>query len=127
MNVLPREKQIAVIFALAEGCSIRATERLTGIRRDTIMRLDVRIGDGCAALHDEIVQGNRLELDELWSYVGKKPSRRCEFVRGALQSVPRARKLRITPATAMGITDHIWMIGELIDAATGEPMEQQAA
>jgi len=35
--------------------------------------------------------------------------------------------LRITPAMAMGIADHIWTIGELIDAATAEPMEQQAA
>jgi hypothetical protein len=35
--------------------------------------------------------------------------------------------LRITPAMAMGITDHIWTVGELIDTATAEPMEQQAA
>jgi IS1 family transposase len=35
--------------------------------------------------------------------------------------------LRVTPAMAMGITDHIWSIGELVDAATAEPMEQQAA
>ena len=35
--------------------------------------------------------------------------------------------LRITPAIAMGITDHIWAIGELIDAATVEPIERQAA
>ncbi len=78
MNILPRDKQIAVISALTEGCSIRATERLTGIHRDTIMRLGVRIGDGCAALHDDMmrfVQVNRLELDELWSYVGKKQKR----------------------------------------------------
>jgi IS1 family transposase len=75
MNILPREKQMAVISALTEGCSIRATERLTGIHRDTIMRLGVRVGDGCAVLHDEMmrfVQVNRLELDELWSFVGKK-------------------------------------------------------
>jgi IS1 family transposase len=78
MNILPRDKQIAVISALTEGCSIRATERLTGIHRDTIMRLGVRVGDGCAALHDEMMQFvhvNRLELDELWSYVGKKQRR----------------------------------------------------
>jgi hypothetical protein len=78
MNILPRDKQIGVISALTEGCSIRATERLTGIHRDTIMRLGVRVGDGCAALHDELmqfVQVNRLELDELWSYVGKKQRR----------------------------------------------------
>lgn len=68
-------QQIAVVSALTEGCSIRATERLIGIHRDTIMRLGVRVGDGCAALHDDMmqfVQVNRLELDELWSYVGKK-------------------------------------------------------
>jgi len=77
MNVLSRDQQIAVISALTEGCSIRATERLTGIHRDTIMRLGVRVGEGCAELHDEMmrfVQVNRLELDELWSYVGKSKS-----------------------------------------------------
>ncbi len=26
--------------------------------------------------------------------------------------------LRVTPAMALGVTDHIWTIGELIDAAT---------
>jgi IS1 family transposase len=78
MNVLSRDQQIAVTSALTEGCSIRAVERLTSIHRDTIMRLGVRIGDGCAAPHDELmqfVQVNRLELDELWSYVGKKQKR----------------------------------------------------
>jgi hypothetical protein len=35
--------------------------------------------------------------------------------------------LRITPAMAMGITDHIWTIGESVDIALAEPMEQQAA
>jgi hypothetical protein len=35
--------------------------------------------------------------------------------------------LRITPAMAAGITDHIWTIGELIDAASAETMEQRAA
>ena len=77
MNILPHDKQIAVISALTEGCSIRATERLTGIHRDTIMRLGVRVGDGCAELHDRLmqfVQVNRLELDELWSYVGRSRS-----------------------------------------------------
>ena len=44
MNILPFDKQIAAIAALTEGCSIRATERLTGIHRDSIMRLGVRVG-----------------------------------------------------------------------------------
>ena len=39
MNILSRDKQIEIIAALSEGMSIRAVERLTGVHRDTIMRL----------------------------------------------------------------------------------------
>jgi len=38
-NVLNTDKQIAIIAALAEGPSIRAIERMTGVHRDPIMRL----------------------------------------------------------------------------------------
>ncbi len=75
MNILSREKQIEIIAALTEGCSIRAVERLTGVHRDTIMRLAVRVGEGCNRLHHRMMrdlQVNRIELDEIWSYVGKK-------------------------------------------------------
>jgi IS1 family transposase len=75
MNVLPREKQIAVINALVEGCSIRSTERMTGVNRKTIDTLLVRVGEGCADLLDETMRDlncTRLEIDELWAYIGKK-------------------------------------------------------
>ena len=75
MYILSREKQVEIIAALVEGCSIRAVERLTGVHRDTIMRLGARVGQGCAALHDAVMrnlQVARIELDEAWSYVGKK-------------------------------------------------------
>lgn len=78
MNVLSRDKQIQVIAALTEGMSIRAVERITGIHRDTIMRLGKRVGIGCAELHDRRVVGlrvGRIELDELWAFVGKKQKR----------------------------------------------------
>jgi IS1 family transposase len=74
-NLLPKDKQIAIIAALAEGSSIRSIERMTGIHRDTIMRLGVRIGQGCAKVLDQKMRGldcKRLELDEIWGYVGKK-------------------------------------------------------
>ena len=67
-NVLPKDAQIQVIAALAEGSSIRAIERMTGIHRDTIMRLGVRVGQGCAALMDFTLRDlpcNRLEIDEV--------------------------------------------------------------
>jgi IS1 family transposase len=74
-NRLPEEKQIAVISALAEGCSIRAISRITGIHQDTICRLGVRIGKGCAALLDQKMRDltcNFLQFDEIWGFIGKK-------------------------------------------------------
>jgi len=75
MNVLSREKQVAAISALVEGVSVRATERLTGVNRGTILSLGVRVGEGCMKLHSAMMQGlhvNRIELDEIWAFVGKK-------------------------------------------------------
>jgi IS1 family transposase len=75
MNILSRDRQIAAISALTEGVSSRATERLTGIHRDTIMRLGVRVGEGCERLHDALMcdlQVPILQFDEIWGYVGKK-------------------------------------------------------
>jgi IS1 family transposase len=74
-NVLNTDKQIAVIAALAEGSSIRSIERMTGIHRDTIMRLGVKVGQGCTAMMDAKMRDlpcQRLELDEIWGFVGKK-------------------------------------------------------
>lgn len=78
MNILHRDRQVEAVAALTEGVSIRATERLTGIHRDTIMRLGVRVGIGCEALHNAMMrdlQVPRIEMDEIWSYVGKKQAR----------------------------------------------------
>ena len=75
MNVLPRNKQIEVIAALCDGLGIRAVSRITGVNRGTVGTLALRMGRGCAELHDRMMVGlhvNRCELDELWSYVGKK-------------------------------------------------------
>lgn len=77
-NVLPIDKQISNIAALTEGVSIRAVERLTGVHCDAVTRLGVRIGEGCFDLHDRMIAGlqvGRVELDEAWSYVGKKQHR----------------------------------------------------
>ena len=53
-NVLAPEKQVAVIAALAEGSGIRQIERMTGINRNTIMNLGVRVGKGCATFLQSI-------------------------------------------------------------------------
>ena len=64
-NVLSKDRQITTTAALAEGSSIRSIERMTGIHRDTIMRLGVRIGQGCARLLDQRMRNldcNRIKL-----------------------------------------------------------------
>jgi IS1 family transposase len=75
MNILSREKQIEIIAALCEGVGQRSVTRLTGTDRKTVARLALRVGRGCAELHDRMMVGirvQRLELDEAWSFVGKK-------------------------------------------------------
>lgn len=74
-NILNTDKQIAIIGALTEGYSIRSVERMTGVHRDTIMRLGVKVGKGCTAMMDRTMQNldcTRIEMDEIWGFVGKK-------------------------------------------------------
>lgn len=81
MNVLSKGKKLVVIGALAEGSSIRSIERLSGIHRDTIMRLGVRVGQACQQVLDQEMCGlncSRIEVDELWGFIGKKKFQRLQ-------------------------------------------------
>jgi len=74
-NILKTEKKVAVISLLAEGSSIRATERITGVNQNTIMSLNRRVGDACAKIMDEKMRGltcRNVEIDEIWGFVGAK-------------------------------------------------------
>ena len=74
-NVLKREKQVLIVNALAEGSSIRSIERMTGVHRDTIMRLGVRVGKGCTSILDKMMRNltcEHVQVDEIWGFIGKK-------------------------------------------------------
>jgi IS1 family transposase len=74
-NIPPMDKQIFVINALAEDNSIRAIERMTGVHRDTIMRLGVRVSEGCDRLLDGMMRdllSEEIEIDEILGFIGKK-------------------------------------------------------
>ncbi len=78
MNLLKSEKQLAVIATLVEGNSVRSTERLTGVHRDTILRLVVKVGEHCEAIMLEQMRDlrcRRLQSDEIWTYVLKHQRR----------------------------------------------------
>src|SRR5271170_1639542 len=63
-----------VLAMLLEGLSIRACERITGMKRDTICDLIIHVGDNCDRLLQTItgIQPVAVELDEIWGFVGMK-------------------------------------------------------
>jgi IS1 family transposase/transposase-like protein len=72
------EDGLKALHCLLEGCSIRSTERLTGITRNTIMDLLVLAGQRCMKLMDEKLRGLKCEFvqaDEIWCFVQKKQKR----------------------------------------------------
>jgi IS1 family transposase len=74
-NNLETEKKVLAISMLAEGTSIRSVERITGVHRDTIMRLGVRMGEACQKIQDEKMRGlncAQIEADEAWGFIGAK-------------------------------------------------------
>ena len=74
-NILETEKKVQIVAMLAEGSSIRSIERITGVHRDTIMRLGVRVGVACKNIMDKKMRGvtsQQIEVDEVWGFVGAK-------------------------------------------------------
>jgi transposase-like protein len=52
---LPEEKALAVFAHLQEGVGIRKTSRLTGVNKNTVIRLALQAGRQSQHLHDEFV------------------------------------------------------------------------
>ena len=78
MNRLKKEKELAIVSALVEGNSIRSIERMTGVHRDTIMRLLNRVGERCSRLLDQHMVGfhsRNIQVDEIWTFCKKKEQR----------------------------------------------------
>ncbi len=75
MKRLAMEQKTRVVAALAEGNSIRSTVRMTGVAKNTVIKLVLDLADACAAYHDANVRNlrvRRLQCDEIWQYVGAK-------------------------------------------------------
>lgn len=71
MNRLSQEKQVRVLAALVEGNSIRATVRMTGVAKNTVVNLLRDVGQACQDYHDRFVVDlpcKRIQVDEIWSF-----------------------------------------------------------
>jgi hypothetical protein len=74
-NNLETGKKVMAVSMLCEGNSIRSIERITGVHRDTIMRLGLRMGESCQQIMDAKMRGlncKQVECDEIWGFIGAK-------------------------------------------------------
>lgn len=75
MNKLSRQTRVEILKCLVEGNSIRATCRITGAAKGTVLKLLTDIGPVCAAWEDDHNVGlstKRVQCDEIWAFVYAK-------------------------------------------------------
>jgi IS1 family transposase len=71
MNKLTQAQRTHAIAALVEGNSVRATCRLTGIAKGTVLKLLVDVGTACAEYQKRVFRNlpcKRIQCDEIWSF-----------------------------------------------------------
>ena len=71
MNKLSTDRRAALVSALVEGNSIRATARMTDTAFNTVLKFVVAIGTVCRAYLDEHMRDldcRRLQADEIWQF-----------------------------------------------------------
>ena len=124
-NVLTKDKQIAIISGLAEGMSMRALMRVTGVHRDTICRLGVRVGQVCARMMDQRLRNlecHYLEFDEIWGFIGKKEKHRRETDDPTLGDVwtfcAIDAETKLVPSFKVGKRDHFTANAFVSDVAS---------
>jgi len=85
MRKLNQDKRSMVLNALVEGCSINSTARMCGVSKLTVLRLLADVGSLCCDYHDLVVRGlscQRIQCDEIWSFIGCKGKSKRQGKRG---------------------------------------------
>src|SRR3990167_4130821 len=85
MNRLSIEKRAQIIGMMVEGVSIRSISRMTGASKNTIVKLLAYAGQACLNYQDRAFHGlscKRLQLDEIWAFVGMKEKNVPDNLRG---------------------------------------------
>jgi IS1 family transposase len=71
MNKLNKDKQAQVIAALVEGNSINSTVRMTGVAKNTILKLLAELGPACSEYQNSAFRNltcKRIQCDEIWQF-----------------------------------------------------------
>jgi IS1 family transposase len=85
MNKLSTQKRVQVVSALVEGMSIRAVVRMTGVSKNTVIKLVEDLGNACAIYQDKVFRNlicKRIECDEIWSFVHAKEGHLSQELQG---------------------------------------------
>jgi IS1 family transposase len=72
MNKLPPAKRAQILGMMAEGVSLRAITRLTGVSKNTLAKLVEDAGRAFSEYQDKAMRNltcKRLQVDEIWSFV----------------------------------------------------------
>jgi IS1 family transposase len=87
MNILATDKRAEILHHLVEGCSMRATCRLTGAAKKTVERMLISAGTACAAFMDKTMRNLKcrvIQVDEVWSFTRCKEANLPEKLKGKL-------------------------------------------
>lgn len=71
MNRLTTKKRAQVLSCLVEGNSIRSTVRMTGVAKNTVVKLLVDAGKACSEYQDKAMRNlacERIQCDEIWAF-----------------------------------------------------------
>ena len=121
MNKLTDARRAAIVRSLCEGNSIRATRRLTGAAKATVLKLLVELGEFCSIYQDVTLRNlpcTRVEADEIWSFVGAKAANATKDGDGDISTY-----------TAMDANSKLmisWLVGQRIGEATRQFMADLA-
>jgi IS1 family transposase len=127
MNQLSQEKRIRVLAVLVEGNSIRSTVRITGVAKNTVVKLLRDIGTACQEYHDKVVADlpcKRIQVDEIWSFCYAKEKNVPREHRGELGYgdvwtwVALDAETKLIPSWLVGGRDAGWATAFLQDLAS---------
>ena len=85
MNRLDIARRAQILGLLVEGNSLRSASRLTDVSLNTVTKLLVDVGRACQGYHDKHVRNlkcQRVQCDEIWSFVYSKQKNIPENLRG---------------------------------------------
>lgn len=127
MRKLSREKRVQVLGALVEGNSIRSTVRMTGVAKNTVVKLLADVGKVCAEYQDKTLRNltcKKIQCDEIWSFCYAKEKnvpedKKDEFGYGDVWTwvaLDSDSKLAVT--WLVGMRDAAWAKAFMFDVAS---------